>query len=78
MQGVGERCKAKDIPVLGLSGSLGENAMDICNHGVNSLMTTVNAPMELEEALNRAEELYLEAAIRMFKFVKTGMDMHTK
>ena len=50
MQGVGERCKAKDIPVLGLSGSLGKNAMDICNHGINSLMTTVNAPMEIEEA----------------------------
>ena len=75
MQGVGTHAKAKGIPVLGLSGSLGKNAMDICRCGISSLMTTVNAPMELEEALARAEELYYEAALRMFLFVKTGMDM---
>ena len=38
-------------------------------------MTTVNAPMSLDEALDRAEELYLEGAIRMFRFIKAGMDM---
>ena len=75
MYGVGTRAKAKGIPVLGLSGSLGKNAMDICNCGVSSLMTTVNAPMPLSEALDRAEELYYEGAVRMFRFVKTGMDM---
>ena len=75
MQGVGVHAKAKGIPVAGLSGSLGKNALDICEYGVNSLMTTVNAPMSLDEALDRAEELYLEGAIRMFSFIKTGMDM---
>ena len=75
MQGVGMHAKAKGIPVLGLSGSLGKNAMDICSCGVSSLMTTVNAPMPLSEALDRAEELYYEGALRMFRFVKTGMEM---
>ncbi len=75
MQGVGMHAKAKGVPVLGLSGSLGKNAMDICSCGVSSLMTTVNAPMPLGEALDRAEELYYEGAVRMFRFVKTGMDM---
>ena len=77
MQGVGMRAKAKGVPVLGLSGSLGTNALDILNCGVSSLMTTVNAPMTLQEALERAEELYYEAAVRMFRFVKTGMEMKT-
>ncbi|SDA63870.1 glycerate kinase [Lachnospiraceae bacterium G11] len=72
MQGVGERAKAKGIPVLGLSGSLGKNALDICEHGVSSLMTTVNSPMTLEEAMEKAETLYFEAALRMFKFVEAG------
>ncbi|MBQ9346767.1 MAG: glycerate kinase, partial [Oscillibacter sp.] len=58
MQGVGVRAKAKGVPVVGLSGSLGKNALDICQHGVASLMTTVNAPMELHEALENAEALY--------------------
>ncbi|MBR3165379.1 MAG: glycerate kinase [Lachnospiraceae bacterium] len=75
MQGVGMRAKAKGIPVLGLSGSLGKNAMDICDCGISSLMTTVNAPMPLSEAMERAEELYYEGALRMFRFVKTGMEM---
>ena len=75
MQGVGMRAKAKGIPVLGLSGSLGKNAMDICSCGISSLMTTVNAPMPLSEAMERAEELYYEGALRMFRFVKTGMEM---
>ena len=75
MQGVGMRAKAKGIPVLGLSGSLGKNAMDICSCGIASLMTTVNAPMPLSEAMERAEELYYEGALRMFRFVRTGMEM---
>ena len=75
MQGVGMRAKAKGVPVLGLSGSLGKNAMDICSCGISSLMTTVNAPMPLREALERAEELYYEGALRMFRFVRTGMEM---
>ena len=75
MQGVGVRSKAKGIPVLGLSGSLGKNALDICDYGVSSLMTTVNAPMTLDEAMDNAKQLYYEGAVRMFRFVKTGMDM---
>ena len=75
MQGVGVRAKAKGVPVLGLSGSLGKNALDICGCGVASLMTTVNAPMTFKEALERAEELYYEGAVRMFRFVKCGMEM---
>ena len=38
-------------------------------------MTTVNGPMPLSEALERAEELYYEGAVRMFRFVKAGMDL---
>ena len=36
-------------------------------------MTTVDAPMPLEEALERAEELYYLGAVRMFRFLKAGM-----
>ena len=75
MQGVGERAAKKSIPAVGLSGSLGKDAAQIFHHGILSLMTTVDAPMELEEALNRAEELYYLAAVRMFRFLKAGMSL---
>ena len=75
MQGVGQRSKAKNVPAVGLCGSLGKGADQIFEHGIVSLMTTVDSPMTLEEALNRAEELYYLGAIRMFRFIKAGMSI---
>ena len=73
MQGVGERAARKGVIAVGLSGSLGRDAAQIFDHGIMSLMTTVDAPMPLEEALGRAEELYYLGAVRMFRFIKAGM-----
>ncbi|MBR7016496.1 MAG: glycerate kinase [Lachnospiraceae bacterium] len=78
MQGVGQRAKAKGVIAVGLSGSLGRDADRIFEHGIESLMTTVDAPMPLEEALGRAEELYYLGAVRMFRFIKAGMDIKAK
>lgn len=75
IQGVGMRCKKRNIPAVALVGSIGDGAEDIYNYGIRSIMTTVNSPMPLEEALNRAEELYIKAAIRMFRMIKTGMEL---
>ena len=73
MQGVGRRASAKGVVAVGLSGSLGRDADRIFDHGIASLMTTVDAPMPLEEALSRAEELYYLGAVRMFRFLQAGM-----
>ena len=78
MQGIGLRAKKKGIPVVGLSGSLGEGAMKIFDDGVSSLMTSINAPMTLREAMERSEELYLNAAVRMFRMIQVGMDIQEK
>ena len=75
MQGVGERATKKGVVAVGLSGSLGRDAAQIFDHGIMSLMTTVDAPMPLEEALGRAEELYYLGAVRMFRFIKAGMTL---
>ena len=75
MQGVGERSRKAGVPAVGLCGSLGKGADQIFAHGIESLMTTVDGPMPLEEALDRAEELYYLGAIRMFRFVRAGMRM---
>lgn len=75
MQGVGMHAMKKGVPAVGLSGSLGKNAMDICQYGIRSLMTSVNAPMALSDAMEHAEELYYEAAVRMFRFIQTGMEI---
>ena len=75
MQGVGMRCKARDIPASPIVGSMGQGAEDIFDYGIDSIITTVNRPMPLGEALERAEELYLGAARRMFRMLRAGQRM---
>lgn len=75
MSGVGLRAKAKGIPAVGLCGSLGKGAMDIRAYGIDSLMTTVNAPMTLNKALENAEALYYEAAVRLFGMIRVGLNI---
>ena len=41
-------------------------------------MTTVSEPMLLTEAMGRARELYYYAALRLFRLIKTGMELQAK
>ena len=75
MQGVGDRAKSHDIPVTALCGGLGEGYEQIYEHGIDSIMTTVDGPMALSEALDHAEDLYYKGAVRMFRMVRAGMKL---
>ena len=75
MQGVGVHCKKAGIPAVAVVGSMGKGAEDIFDYGIESILTTVNAVMPLDEALGRAEELYLQAARRLFRMLKAGREM---
>ncbi len=76
MQGIGGRCRKHGIPAVALVGGMGDGAEQIYGCGISSMMTTVNAAMDLEEALRRAEELYYSGAVRMFRILKVGMAMN--
>lgn len=71
-QGIGMRCKKQGIPAIALVGSTGEGAEQILEYGITSIVTTAPATMPLQEALDRAEELYFDAAVRMFSAIKAG------
>lgn len=72
MQGVGLRCRKYGIPAVAIVGSMGAGAEALFDCGIESIITTVNGIMPLEEALERAEELYLGAARRMFRMLRAG------
>lgn len=72
MQGVGLRCRKYGIPAVAIVGSMGAGAEALFECGIESIFTTVNGIMPLEEALERAEELYLGAARRMFRMLRAG------
>ena len=73
VQGIGDRAKKQGVPVIALVGGLGEGYEKLYDHGIESFFTTVDTPMELSTAIEQAERLYYQAAIRMFRTIKTGM-----
>ena len=74
LKGVGERAKRQGIPAVALCGSLGEGYEKIFEHGISSIMTTVDRPMTVEEAMERAEELYYQGALRLFRMIQAGRE----
>lgn len=78
VQGVGERAAKHGVPALALCGSLGKGYESIYAHGIEGILTTVDGPMTLEEALDRAQELYYQGAIRLFHFVRAGLRIGEK
>lgn len=73
--GIGNRCKKKNIPAFVIAGGMGKGASDIYEHGIESIITTVNAPMSVEEAIADARELYADSAERAFRLIKLGMNL---
>lgn len=73
--GIGMRCKAKGVPAVAIVGGMGTGAEKIYEFGVESIIPTINGAMEIQEALDRAEELYAGAADRLFRMIKIGMAM---
>jgi len=73
--GIAQRCKSKGVKVAAIVGSIGPEAWKVYDHGIFSIMPTVNRDMSLEEALNNAVDLLKDAADRMFRFIRLGMDL---
>lgn len=73
--GVGMAAKRQGIPCVAVVGGMGKGASDIYACGVDSIITTINGAMPVEEALENAEELFLNAAERMFRMIKAGMEI---
>lgn len=73
--GVGLRCKAKGIPAIAIVGGMGNGAEKIYEFGVDSIVPTINGAMTIEEALERAQELYTCAADRTFRMIRAGMQV---
>lgn len=78
VSGVGNHCKKLGVPAVAIVGGMGRGAEEIYEHGILSIISSVNGVMELEEAMERAEELYSGAARRMFRLLKAGISIADK
>ena len=75
LYGIGERCKKHGVPAAAIVGGVLNGYESIYRHGIISAVTTVNGIMSIDEAMERSEELYFDAALRLFRLVKCGMDI---
>lgn len=73
--GVGERCKRAGVPAVAIVGGLLAGYEEIYRHGICSVETTVSGVMSLEDAMAHSEDLYLDAACRLLRSIRCGMEM---
>lgn len=76
--GVGTVAKTENIPCVAVVGGLGKDAEAMFEHGINSMITTVNGIMTLDNAIEYANELCYSSVTRLFKSIKVGMDIGVK
>lgn len=70
--GVARRAKARGIPVIAISGSLGERYAEVHEHGIAAAAAITSAPMTLDEASTRAAELIANATEEAMRFIAVG------
>ena len=70
--GVAWRAKERGIPVIAISGSLGQGFEDVHPEGIDAVASIVCAPMSLDEASTRAGELIADAVAETMRFMKVG------
>ena len=70
--GVARRAGARGIPVIAISGSLGEGFSEVHGHGIDAAAAITSAPMTLDEAFRQAPELVALATEEALRFMKVG------
>lgn len=76
--GIARVAKQHQVPVICLSGGLGEGADDVYDQGIHGLMSIVPQPMLLEECMRQGEVLIESAAARLCRLIKVGMILGKK
>ncbi len=69
LTGVGKRASKQAVPVIALSGSLGEGYEKLYEYGISAFFSTVNSPAALDELLIHAEDNLRSAADNLFRLL---------
>ena len=70
--GVARRASRLDIPVVAISGGLGEGYKTVHEHGIDAAVAIPSAPMSLDESSRRASELIANAAEQAMRLIRVG------
>jgi glycerate 2-kinase len=69
---VAQIAKSHNLPVIAISGMIGEGAQQNLLHGIDSFVSITESPTTLAEALDKAPELLTRAAERVMRLVQVG------
>ncbi len=69
VSGVGKRCRKAGVPCIAIVGGMGDKAEEMLSL-VDSIIPAVQGPCTLEYAMEHAEELYADAALRTFRLLR--------
>ena len=76
--GVAARAEPAGVPVLAVVGDIGKGASAVYEYGIDSIMSTVDRAMPLEEAIARSAECLVDAAERACRMIRIGMKITEK
>ena len=75
IHGIARKCKKYNVPVLVISGSLGEEINQLYSMGVSGMEASVCNIISLNNAMDNAEKYLCYAAERVLRVLKTGMEL---
>ncbi|WP_003544134.1 glycerate kinase [Desulfotomaculum nigrificans] len=70
--GVAIRAKKYKLPVVAIVGGIGPGFEKVYDYGIDSVVTIVNGPVNLKEAMLNAASLVADAVERTFRLLKIG------
>ncbi len=76
LNGIGLRAREKAVPVTAIVGGLGDGWEGLFGCGIAKVIPLVQGRVTLEDAMQRASEVYSDAALRYFRTVKEKNEKH--
>ena len=70
--GVAKRALGHGVPVIAFAGEIGPGAHQIFDLGIDSAVTLVNGPIDLQQAMEKAPDLLADAAERTMRLILIG------
>ena len=70
--GVARRAKQYNIPVIAVVGAIGDGAESVYEYGIDSIISIVDKPMALNDAIENVEELLKKSVSRTMRIMRAA------
>lgn len=73
--GLSRIAKERGVPLVAIAGGIGEGTDMLKQEGINAVLSIVDGPMTIEEAMVNGKSLLYEATKRMLQFIYLGRNL---